>query len=84
MLEDKLYESDYFNIYVCQTYRTKYNKIKEQYHKELCIYLDFESDIFNYLFVSLTYKKKKNYKENYIIWKIIYVYYMKTISIKYI
>ena len=27
MLEDKLYESDYFNIYVCQTYRTKYNKI---------------------------------------------------------
>jgi hypothetical protein len=26
MLEDKLYESDYFNIYVCQTYRTKYNK----------------------------------------------------------
>lgn len=41
MLEDKLYESDYFNIYVCQTYRTKYNKIKEEYHKELCIYLDF-------------------------------------------
>lgn len=60
MLEDKLYESDYFNIYVCQTYRTKYDKIKEQYHKELCIYLDFESDIFNYLFVALTYKKKKN------------------------
>lgn len=60
MLEDKLYKSDYFNIYVCQTYRTKYNKIKEQYHKELCIYLDFESDIFNYLFVALTYKKKKN------------------------
>lgn len=58
MLEDKLYESDYFNIYVCQTYRTKYNKIKEQYHKELCIYLDFESDIFNYLFVALTYKKR--------------------------
>ena len=60
MLEDKLYESDYFNIYVCQTYRTKYNKIKEQYHKELCIYLDFESVIFNYLFVALTYKKKEN------------------------
>lgn len=60
MLEDKLYESDYFNIYVCQTYRTKYNKIKEEYHKELCIYLDFESDIFNYLFVALTYKKKEN------------------------
>ena len=59
MLEDKLYKSDYFNIYVSQTYRTKYNKIKEQYHKELCIYLDFESDIFNYLFVALTYKKKK-------------------------
>ena len=59
MLEDKLYESDYFNIYVCQTYRTKYNKIKEQYHKELCIYLDFESDIFNYLFVHLIYHKDK-------------------------
>lgn len=58
MLEDKLYESDYFNIYVCQTYRTQYNKIKEEYHKELCIYLDFESDIFNYLFVALTYDKK--------------------------
>lgn len=59
MLEDKLYESDYFNIYVCQTYRTKYNKIKEQYHKELCIYLDFESDIFNYLFVHAMYYDKK-------------------------
>ena len=60
MLEDKLYESDYFNIYICQTYRTKYNKIKEEYYKELCIYLDFESDIFNYLFVALTYKRKEN------------------------
>ena len=59
MLEDKLYESDYFNIYVCQTYRTKYNKIKEQYHKELCIYLDFESDINNYLFAHAMYYNKK-------------------------
>lgn len=58
MSEDKLYESDYFNIWVSQTYRTQYNKIKEEYRKELCIYLDFESDIFNYLFVALTYKKR--------------------------
>ena len=60
MSEDKLYESDYFNIYVSQTYETEYNKIKEEYSKGLCIYLDFKSAIFNYLFVSLTYKKKEN------------------------
>lgn len=60
MSEDKLYESDYFNIYVCQTYRTQYNKIKEEYRKELCICLDFKSAIFNYLFVTLTYDKKNN------------------------
>ena len=74
MSEDKLYESDYFNIYVCQTYRTQYNKIKEEYRKELCIYLDFESDIFNYLFVVLNYKKKKNtfFTEYYLISEIPY------------
>ena len=60
MSKNKLYESNYFNIWVSQTYITKYNKIKEEYSKELCIFLDFESDIFNYLFVALTYKKKSN------------------------
>lgn len=60
MSENKLYESNDFNIHISQTYTTRYNKIKEEYYKDLCIYLDFESDIFNYLFVALTYNKNNN------------------------